>query len=312
MSRQPTPFDPTKPFTRAQARASGLQVAALRGPRFQKVFYDLYVSSGIAVTPCVRARAALQISPDGAFVSHHTAAQLWGACVPHHPETHVSVIAGNRSERRGVRAHAALRGSELTTLDGLTITTPEQTFLDLARELSLVDLVVLGDSLVRLGRTTPDALLRMARQQHGRGAKLARRAAGYVRSGVDSPMESRLRMLIVLAGLPEPVVDFHLLDERGRVVMRFDLSYPELKLLVEYDGRQHAEDDAQWNRDVERRELLDELGWRLLVVRANDIYADPGRTLDRIDHALRSRGAAHLPGKLRPEWRQHFPVRAAR
>lgn len=124
-------------------------------------------------------------------------------------------------------------------------------------------------------------------------------------------MESRLRLLIVLAGLPEPTVNFTVRDEEGAVVMRFDLSYPDLKVIVEYDGRQHARDDAQWGRDIYRREELDRRGWRLIIVRAEDIYARPDQTLNRVRDALRARGAKTLPGKFKAEWRQHFPVRRA-
>jgi hypothetical protein len=76
------PADPTHVLTRAQARAAGLDLAELRGPRFQKVFFDLYVSSSVALTPRVRAGAALKISAPGAHASHYTAAELWGGCVP--------------------------------------------------------------------------------------------------------------------------------------------------------------------------------------------------------------------------------------
>ena len=123
------------------------------------------------------------------------------------------------------------------------MTTAEDTFLDLAGELGLVDLVVLGDALVRRRRTTVTKLVAAAAQASGRHVALARRAAGLVRAGVDSPMESRLRMLLVLAGLPEPVVNHTEHDDRGWWVRRFDLSYPAARVAVEYDGRQHAESD---------------------------------------------------------------------
>ena len=48
--------------------------------------------------------------------------------------------------------------------------------------------------------------------------------------------------------------------------MRFDLCYPSLKLIIEYDGRRHAEDSDQWLHDLKRREALDRMGWRILVV----------------------------------------------
>jgi very-short-patch-repair endonuclease len=93
------------------------------------------------------------------------------------------------------------------------------------------------------------------------------------------------------------------------VSKRFDLSYPELKLIIEYDGRQHAEDDRQWDRDIERREELDVDEWRLIVIQAKGIYAEPGRTLDRIVEAMRARGARGLPRRLNRDWERHFPGR---
>ena len=117
-------------------------------------------------------------------------------------------------------------------------------------------------------------------------------------------------MLIVLAGFPEPTVNYTVRDDDGNVIMRFDLSYPEFKVIIEYDGRQHARDDGQWARDIERREELDRLGWRLIIVRAEDIYGCPDRTVARIQDALRAHGAKTPPRKVGVEWRQHF--RAAR
>ena len=127
----------------------------------------------------------------------------------------------------------------------------------------------------------------------GRHGALARRAAGLVRAGVDSPMESRLRMLLVLAGLPEPVVNHIEYDESGRWLRRYDLSYPDQRLAIEYDGRQHADSTRQWERDVERREELDQDDWRIVVVLAKGIYREPDRTLERVVDAMASRG---IPG----------------
>jgi hypothetical protein len=101
-----------------------------------------------------------------------------------------------------VKAHARVGGTAVTHFRNLPITAPEQTFLDLAAGLNLVASVVLGDSLIKAGRTSAAALRHAATTWHGRGAKLARRAACHVRDGVDSAMETRLRMLLVLAGLP--------------------------------------------------------------------------------------------------------------
>ncbi|MEI2765935.1 MAG: DUF559 domain-containing protein [Dermatophilaceae bacterium] len=119
-------------------------------------------------------------------------------------------------------------------------------------------------------------------------------------------METRLRLLIVLAGLPEPVVDHRVLDPDGRLRMRFDLSYPAYRLVVEYDGRQHAESDAQWAHDLTRREALDDDGWRIVVLRASDVFRTPGQTLARLVRVMRSRGMP-VPARLDPRWELHFP-----
>ena len=175
-------------------------------------------------------------------------------------------------------AHRPKAGQKGTVLQGVRLTTPVQTFLDLSDGLAIVDLVVLGDSLVKAKRVTPERLIDAAASSPGRSRRLARRAASLVRAEVDSPMESRLRMLMILAGLPEPVVNHKIRWPDGTVRFRFDLCYPGHRLIIEYDGRQHAE-GKQWDTDVDRREWMDGEGWRLVVVRSKDLYRTPALTL---------------------------------
>jgi len=305
-----TPFDELVPFTRAEARAAGVSAKQLIGGRYQRLFHNIYVSAAVVLTPALLASAVLKACPPGSQVSHFTAAELWGAIVPSQPLTHVSCPQpGPRSERRGVACHRLSRDARASRLGGIPVSSPEQTFIDLARLLPLVDLVVLGDSLVKARRTTVANLVDAVNAWTGWGSRPARRAASFVREGVDSPMETRLRMLIVLAGLPEPVVNYVERDDAGAWVRRFDLAYPELKLIIEYDGRQHAENDRQWDHDLDRREGLDGDGWRIIVVRSTGVYVEPNRTLLRISGAMRARGARNVPTKFRDEWRRHFPGR---
>lgn len=170
----------------------------------------------------------------------------------------------------------------------------------------LVELVVLGDSLVRAGRTTPEELVEIAKEWDGKGARRARRAAGLVRRGVDSPMESRLRMLIVLAGYPEPTVNVIIRQENGDWRIRLDLSYPHLKLVIEYDGWQHRLDRGQWSSDLKRREWLAGRGWRVVVINADAFYGDPVGTLLRIREAMLDRGERRLPLRPPAVWVRQF------
>jgi very-short-patch-repair endonuclease len=251
--------------------------------------------------------AALGISPPGSYVSHATAARLWGGIVPDVPDVHLTVPATTgRSSRQGVKAHAGGNAAAVTRFRNPPISTPEQTFLDLATCLDLVALVVLGDSLIKAGRTTAAALHDAALSWRGHGAKLARRAARHVRDGVDSAMETRLRMLLVLAGLPAPEVNFILRHPDGSWWMRFDLCYPSLKLIIEYDGRQHAQDADQWLHDLKRREALDRMGWRIIVVTRHDYYDTPEEVLRRVRDALIDRGMVGVRRRFKTEWMRHI------
>jgi hypothetical protein len=303
-------LDVRRPFNRAQARAAGIRLREVLGPQFHKILYDSYVSSSVPITTRLRAEAALSLSAVGSYISHHTAAELWGGVVPACSDVHITVPGeAPRSRRQGIRAHSTTGSTVTPTFQGLRISSPTQTFLDLAGSLDLVELVVLGDSLVKKKHVTPEDLVTAASQWTGSGAARARKAAGFVRKGVDSPKETRLRMLLVLAGLPEPTVNVIIRNSDGSWRMRFDLSYPGLRLIIEYDGRQHAENSGQWRRDLTRREELDRLGWRLIVVTSDDLHDAPETVLMRVRDALIDRGAIGIRRRFKTEWIRYFAPR---
>jgi very-short-patch-repair endonuclease len=299
------PFNPKAPFTRKRALIAGLTDADLTGARYQQLFWGVYISSTVKVTLVVRALAALMVAPPGSIVSHHSAASLWCGIAPDSGDVHLSMPHGNRQKTRGIRSHRMTRMPTPRSRRGLPVTSPEQTFIDLAQFCDLVQLVVLGDSLVKAKATTPTKLMAACEGSAARHAALARRAASLVRTKVDSPMESRVRMLMVLAGLREPRVNFELCEDDGRVKYRLDLSYPDRLLAVEFDGRPHVEVQAQWEGDVIRREDVEADGWRFVVVTSTQFYGSPGAVLERIVAAMRERGVP-VPRRLRGEWRRYF------
>ncbi|NYI78030.1 DUF559 domain-containing protein [Nocardioides panzhihuensis] len=303
------PFDPSRPFTRKRALASGITPNRLRGPGFVRLHTGVYVAADVELTPLIRAEAALTTYADTAFASHATAARIAGLPLPALPGEHVTVMAQKDRHRiTGVVCHCAPKG-QVKTVGGVRVSMIEQNFVELATLLSLVDLVVVGDYLLR---KNPNGLARLQRycaKAAGPGAAAARRALAYVRTGVDSPMETRLRMLIVLAGLPEPMVNQLVGEESELDFRKYDMCWPSIKLIVEYDGRQHVEREEQWESDIGRREKIDDDGWRILVFIAKDIYNTPGRTLDRIHRQLVARRLRGVPAQLSPQWQLHFPGR---
>jgi hypothetical protein len=304
---QPRGLDLSAPFTRQEAYPAGLTDRDLRSRRIVRVFRGVYVHADTTRTLALRARAALKVAPSTAMVSHHTAALLWGGAVPSQSLVHITVPAPDDCQVTGIRTHRFLEVAEPVWHRGIRVTSPERTMCDLGRHLDLVELVVLGDRFVRRGITSPVQLIRAADSWSGAYGSLLRRATRLVRLGVDSPPESRLRMLVVLAGLPEPTVNHIVRDDAtGDWLRRFELAYLDLLLALEYQGQWHRESDEVWEGDIERREDLDHRTWRVVEVISKSLNEDPLRVLHRIEAARRDRGARPIT-TLSEEWRAYFP-----
>src|SRR5262245_31948930 len=294
----------TRPFTLTEARAAGLTDRMLRGQRFRRVFAYVYVCADLPDTPLIRLAAALLRAPH-AFATDLTAAQVLGVPVPDDPVTYLGIRRGDpRIKSAGIRVREYVDPPRTIQHGGFVVTAPPQVFVQLADRLSLLDLVVAGDAMVRHGHTFLDALRETANAVRGRRGIRARQAARSVRACVDSPMETRLRLLIVHAGLPEPETNRDVISSHGGWLARPDLSYPEWKIAIEYDGDHHRVDSRQWRRDIARRENLEADGWIVLVVTAVDVFQRPAPTLMRIFSALDRRGCPGLPLRLEDDWRR--------
>lgn len=160
---------------------------------------------------------------------------------------------------------------ELTTVDGVPVTTVERTWLDMAEMLTVDELVVMGDSCVRMPRVEFEArdtplcaladLQRMIDRHKGkRGLRKAKEALQLIRMGSDSPQESLLRLAIVRAGLPEPELNVPIEARDGGRFLQPDLSYKKYKIGIEYEGENHG-NEAQVVRDISRSERYEALGW---------------------------------------------------
>ncbi len=299
-------LDPRQPFTRAEALAAGFDPAGRR--EFVRLFHGVYVAASVRFTPQLRVKAALKFFGPDAFASHVSAARMLDVPLPPIPQEHVTVLrAQDRRRPAGVVPHVH-PAPAVVEVHGVRVSAPCQLFVELASLLTLVDLVVVGDHLVRRRRTTYADLVAWCAQSSDRGAQAARRAAAYVRDRVDSPMETRVRMLIVLAGIPEPEVNLTLRAGDGTPLRRYDLCWPSIRVIVEYDGRHHIEREEQWEADLDRREADDDDGWRTLVVTSRGIYREPERTVHRVWRLTRARHLRAVPDRPRDDWRPHFPA----
>lgn len=302
-----------RPFTVPFARQLGIDPQVLRGARFRAVLRGVYVWSATADSPLLRLDAALLLAPPGAAASHRSAAAVLALPVPPSPLASLTVPSGSRRPRmEGLRVHQVRDLPAPRMVSGRPVVEPTMAFLQLAEPstgLGGVDLVTAGDALVRHWCGLEE-LQAAAHVRSNRGRR-ARAALAYVRCDVDSAPETRLRLLLVLAGLPEPKVGHVVRDSAGGWIARPDLSYPDQRIAIEYEGEHHLIDARQWSQDIARQENMEELGWLVLRITARDLFVRPAVTVTRVLAALRRRdhpdapAMRHLTGLA---WPLNFPA----
>ena len=277
MPRPPAPLpEPLShaPFSVAAAHRDGLGRARLRAADLSAPFHGVRTTERPAdVVKLARAYAPL-LGPTQYF-SHLTAARIHGLRMPSgspEKELHVTSVAPQRASRaEGVVGHRATHSS-VVEVNGLPVSDAVSTWSDLASMLSARDLVVMGDGLVeRLRpRATIQSLTEAVAACGGqRGCRRLQAALTLIRAGTDSPMETLLRLRLIEAGLPEPVVNAPIRNRYGALVAHVDLAYPAQRVAIEYDGGHHRADEQQYNIDIDRLDELMEEGWRVIRVNKN-------------------------------------------
>jgi very-short-patch-repair endonuclease len=228
-----------------------------------------------------------------AFFSHVTAAVLWGIWLPSALERSrrldVSVPPGVRAPRDHlVRGHTLVeRAGQVRLRLGLRVADEIEAWCQLAQILGLEDLVVAGESLLAKNRPRRRHLreLEAAVAVGGRPRQaLLNTVLPLLREGVRSAMETRLRRLLVNAGLPEPEINKEIFAGGVRVA-ECDLVYAVQRVIVEYEGRQHFEEQATRD-DIVKYERLQDLGWRVIRVTKDDLMLRPQETVERVRRAL--------------------------
>lgn len=281
------------PFRGSAAVELGITRDQLGGGRYARLFRDVYVAAELAADPAVRRRGALLLAPHSAL-SHVTAAAQRGWPLPTALErgpVHVGVEFGAQAPRaRGLIVHELrLQPGDIVEEGGLRITSPERTITDLSAWMCLADLVAMIDYALRVGHVTRDSLRREvdADRAH-RGVRMLRKAVELTDARSESPRESRLRVIVVMVGLPTPEVNVDIHGPDGRWLCRGDLPYFEWKLLLEYDGVGHLQDTAR-QRDLRKRNDLTRDGWRVLAYGA-EAMAVPDALLVEVWEVLTARG----------------------
>jgi hypothetical protein len=303
------------PFTVETARSLGIGNERLRRNDLRRPFHGVrapHVPDEQRAVPGTEAErwAALEFAaqarareysvrmPRDQFFSHVTAAIVHGLPLPVGLLTQSTVDVGTsvrarRRSGRGVKGHFVSADVLIVVVNGMRVASVVDTWRQLSTVLSLDQMIIVGDSLVRRQRppaTMAELETAVAQQAGHPGALRMREAFALVRPRTDSPRETLLRLIIVRAGLPEPEVNARLVDRHGRFMAFGDLVYREYKILIEYDGGGHREDEDQFHRDIDRLDLVMEEKWR--VIRVNKTHLGPrqGAMLNKVRLALIERG----------------------
>lgn len=225
-----------------------------------------------------------------------SAAKLWGLPIPPSEDLMGRRVAiaeieheGRRSRGCGVTGHRLLIPEDhVTTVQGVQVTTVARTWVDCAALMNEEHLLAMGDCAFERELLDPEHLEYVLRWAEGRrGIRRARRVAPLVRSGVESPQESRLRWVLLSHGLPEPEINPWIVVQ-GQRCARLDLAYTSLRIGVEYDGDWHVMTEEH---DRRRRLMLAKYGWAVVVAHKEDLDA-PGRLLRQLRQLLHDRRAS--------------------
>lgn len=253
-------------MTHRDLESFGLTRTRVRSPDIEAAHWGIYVPTGAAVTPLDHARAVARLDQH-TVICRVTAAQWMDARLPvrwqRAEQVHLARTGGKDRPRRswvqGTRVEYGPR--EVLVRDGVRVTTPARTFLDLAPLLDEEELVVIGDGFVCRHESGPlagipslcsieDIWAVLAAHPGYRGIRRARAAVDRLRVGSDSAPETRLRLRLEDLGITDLVLDFRLAAPDGWEVVP-DLWHGPSRCSIQYDGAHHA-DQEQMRRDVER------------------------------------------------------------
>lgn len=266
-----------RPFTVVDAERAGVSHKRLRHRGLHRLGRGIRSEGPTAELPLsVRVRPFIEVN-ERCAASHLTAAEL--LVLPRRQQKgapdmfHVIRPEGSAHlNRPHVIVHRMkLFSDEVTTVDGIPVTTPERTWLDMAEMLTVDELVAMGDSCVRVPRpdfedrdmplcTLADLQRMIDRHKGKRGLRKAKEAIKLIRVGSDSPQETLLRLAVLRAGLPEPELNVPIIGDDGLRHHEPDLSYRKYRVGIEYEGDHHG-DEGQIVRDIARSEKYAALGW---------------------------------------------------
>lgn len=258
--------------------------------RWESVDYGVYCLVGTALTFHQRLLAPCLAGP--AVASHRAAGELWQLPVPERGIVEVTALRWTRRRRTTAIWHESrfLDGDDITSLDAVPVTRATRTLIDLGSVLDELDFEAALDDALRRGLTSLESLrrhLNRLRRVHARETALERTAIERRGTRVrvpESALESRLLHVVQKSGFSSPEAQFVINDDR-RFVARVDFAWPAARVALEAQSLQFHAGRQSLERDVERRNELESLGWRVFEATARNVD-NPARLIELLTRAL--------------------------
>lgn len=242
--------------------------------------------------------AAADRAIDSAVFSHWSAALVHGLPDWGLPLSRVATSGdGNssRSRRSRLLRHdiSPLPADDIIAIDGLEVTSPERTVVDIVRTCDPVAGVAVADAALFADLVTPESMGSALEQAAGRaGIRRARHALRLVDGASESVAETRSRLIFSDFGLPEPETQVDIVDDDGVFIGRVDFFWPEFGVIGECDGFGKYFDDAdpmetrrRLAKEKDRDAALMALGYRVLHWRWADLD-NPAQLAHRVRSVL--------------------------
>ena len=267
--------------SRDQLRALGLSESsishAVRSGRLEIVHEGVFALPPVLEYDDLGTWMGATLTAPGSRLSLRWAGHAWGFA--YRPNGLITVTRpGSGGPRRmsGVLAYRSTTiDSESTHLNGIPITTPERTLLDLAKRSSAAVLARGVREAIRLDRTTLQGLAAFTRERRRRPGATRLESVLVNYSGLPlrrarSGAEIKALELLRDAKRPMPRLNAKIAGEEA------DLSWPEVKLIVEIDGGPFHQDVGE---DARKQAAWENAGWEVRRIPADYVYDRPGSFL---------------------------------
>lgn len=261
----------SEPFLGSAALAAGVVTRHALRSQFVALHRDVYLPRDVEPTALIRAKACwLRSRGHGVLAGFSAAAVHRSKWID--PKLPATVIDDNRRRTPGVVVWAGvLDAGEICTVDGMRVTTPVRTAIDLARKYPLDTAIAAVDALARATRLKVDTIEDAVRRYPGRhGRSRVLEVLSLVDAGAESPQETKLRLTVVRAGYPRPETQIPVYNEYGALIGNVDLGWSEHKIALEYEGRHHRLSRYQFDKDIRRFDEMIEQRWIIMRVTAAD------------------------------------------